>query len=325
MTAKNPYKASDLIKKYGWLIMPSLSNLGITLYAEAAVLFVDSNHAEASDTEDERHGHTPDRPFATLDYAVGMCTADKGDIILVAPYHAETLSGAADLNIDVSGITIIGIGSGSAMPTFTLGGTAADTTIEINGDNITVSNLRIVGGDTDGTTRAIDIKTGSDYVTLDGLHFFETDNTLEILGCITLEDKTDQCTIRNCVFLNLSSGDNTDAIFTEADEHDFLVIEGCTFIGDWTNAVIDIDASDINYPLIKDCLIVNYDETSGDAIDLGSATKLVMVNLRVASGDPNAYPVADITSAFQIGCHACEKGLETVAFLGSATATSWAG
>jgi len=324
MAATNPFLVSDLIKKYGWAVMPYLSNLGVTLLSEAQILFVDSQHTNALDADDATHGHSFEQPLATIDYAIGLCTADQGDVILVAPNHAETLSGAADLDIDVNQVTIIGLGSGSARPTLTLGGTDASTTIEINGDNITVMNLRIVGGDTDGTTRAIDIKSGSDYVTLDGLEFFETVSTKEILGCITLEDKTDQCTIKNCVFRNLCSGDNTDAIITEADEHDFLTIENCTFIGDWTNAALDLDAAAINYPIIKDCLIVNYDTSAGDAIDLDSSTKAIMVNLRVASGKGDAYPVGDVSASFEMGCYGCEAGAVGYLGLGSKTSTDFA-
>ena len=312
MATSNPKLVSDLIAKYGWQIMPYLSTLG-TLLSDAQVLLVDGNHANTLDADDQQHGLSWNTPLATIDYAVGLQVAGAGGVILVAPGHAETLSGAADLDIDVSGITIIGLGEGSMRPTLTLGGTDATTTIEINGDDITVKNLRIVGGDTDGTTVAIDIKTGSDYVTLDGLEFFETVNTKEILTGITVEDKCDQLTIKNCIFRNLASGDNLAAIITEADEHDFLVIENCQFIGDWTNAILDLDAAALVAPTIKDCLLVNYDATAGDAIDLNSGTKALIVNCMIASGKGDAYPIADISASYVLGCLGAEPGTYGVA------------
>jgi hypothetical protein len=324
MAATLPFKAQDLIRKYGWDILPYLSNLGVNLLAEAQVLFVDSGATNALDADDAVHGHSFDKPLATLDYAIGLCTASQGDVILVAPGHAETLSGASDLDIDVDGITIIGIGNGTLKPTFSLGGTDGLTTAEINGDNIRVSNLRFVGADEDGTTVCIDIKTGSDYVTLEGLEFFETVNTKEILKCITIEDGVDQLTIKNCVFRNLCSGDNTAAVATEGDEHDFLVVDGCTFIGDWTAGILDLDADTIQYPLIKDCVMVNHDTAAGKAVLIGASTKAVMVNLRVASAKANGYPASNISASYQMGCEGCEPGKETVAYMGGATATSWA-
>lgn len=323
MAATLPFRVRDLTHKFGWDAIVRLTALGINYLSDAQVLFVDSNAAEALDADDGVHGMTMETPLATLDYAVGLCTASQGDVIVVAAGHAETLSGAADLDIDVDGVTVLGLGHGSLRPTFSLGGTDAATTVEINADNVKVCNLRFVGADTDGTTVCIDIKSGSDYVTLEGLEFFETANTTEILKCITIEDKVDQLTIRNCVFRNLCSGDNTAAIATEADEHDFLTIEGCTFIGDWATGILDLDAAAINYPLIKDCVMVNYDASAGKAILLNASTKAVLVNLRVASAKGDGYPVSDITATYQMGCQGCEPGKETVAYMGSATATDW--
>ena len=55
--------------------------------------FVGSTVSGASDAT--THGMSPDRPFATIDYAVGQCTASQGDIIYVMPGHAETVSAAS--------------------------------------------------------------------------------------------------------------------------------------------------------------------------------------------------------------------------------------
>lgn len=82
---------------------------------------------------------TYQKPFSTLDYAIGRCTAGRGDIIYVMPGHAETISSATALNLDVSGVAIIGLGTGASRPTFTLD-TATTTTIPVSAANITISN-----------------------------------------------------------------------------------------------------------------------------------------------------------------------------------------
>ena len=61
---------------------------------------------------------TRERPFGTLDYAIGKCTANKGDIILVAPNHAETITGASGITFDVAGITVVGMGNYNQPPRF---------------------------------------------------------------------------------------------------------------------------------------------------------------------------------------------------------------
>jgi hypothetical protein len=82
---------------------------------------------------------TYQKPFATIDYAVGRCLAGRGDLILVMPGHAETISSSSVLALDVAGVAILGLGVGSARPTLTF--TAAAATINVTAANITVSNI----------------------------------------------------------------------------------------------------------------------------------------------------------------------------------------
>jgi hypothetical protein len=319
MSATLPYKVKDLLHKYGWDFMPRLAAMGLEFQGEAQVLFVDSGATNALDADDEVHGHSFENPVATIDYAIGLCTADQGDVILVAPGHTETISAAAGIDLDVDDVTIIGLGQNDKRPKISF--SAEASTFEINADNVTVRNLQFVGTKTGGTTVGIDIKTGSDYVTIDNCKFYETANTLELLTVITAEDKTDYLTIKNCEFLNLAGGDNLSALATEADEHDFLVVENCKFFGDWTNAALDLDAAAITYPTIKDCLIVNVDATAGKAITLDSTTVAVMDNVHAATGKGDGYPVSDVSASFELNCHACEAGAITYAGMGSKTAT----
>ncbi len=82
---------------------------------------------------------TYQKPFETLDGAIGYCKAGRGDIIFVMPGHAETLSTATALNLDVAGVAIVGLGAGTSRPTFTLD-TATTTTIPVSAANISVKN-----------------------------------------------------------------------------------------------------------------------------------------------------------------------------------------
>lgn len=86
---------------------------------------------------------TFDAPFATLDYAVGQCRADKGDIIFIKPGHTETLT-ATSVAVDVAGIAIVGLGRGSLRATFNA--TATGSVFPISAANVTVHNLLFTGG-----------------------------------------------------------------------------------------------------------------------------------------------------------------------------------
>lgn len=79
----------------------------------------------------------------TLDSAIGACTADRGDLILILPGHTETVSSATALAPDIAGITIVGLGRGTLRPTFTLD-TATTATVAVGAANITIKNCLFV-------------------------------------------------------------------------------------------------------------------------------------------------------------------------------------
>jgi stress response protein SCP2 len=72
---------------------------------------------------------TFDRPFATVNYAIGRCTANSGDQIHVKPGHTEAIIAAGSITCEVAGVTIIGHGFGADRPKFTWG---TDTAATIN-------------------------------------------------------------------------------------------------------------------------------------------------------------------------------------------------
>lgn len=79
------------------------------------------------------------RPFKSIDFAIGKCKADRGDIIMVMPGYAETLADATSLLMDVAGIAIIGLGIGSLRPTLTFSATGSN--IPITAENMSITNI----------------------------------------------------------------------------------------------------------------------------------------------------------------------------------------
>jgi len=90
-------------------------------------------------------GTNPDEPFASIDYAVGRCTASKGDVIYVMPGHTETVTAAGGLDLDVVGISIIGLGNGSNRPTVNFT-TATTADMDVDAANIYIENILFTGG-----------------------------------------------------------------------------------------------------------------------------------------------------------------------------------
>ena len=141
MAATNPFRVSDLVAKYGWQAMIYLAALGIKNLAEAQILFVDSAHTDALDADDTEHGHSFEKPLATWDYAIDLCTAGERSVILLAPTHNEQL-GDAQVDIDVNDVVTIGIGSGLARPTIDFD--HANSSIDIGANNVSIQNVNLL-------------------------------------------------------------------------------------------------------------------------------------------------------------------------------------
>jgi hypothetical protein len=110
------------------------------------VFWVDNSASGSGDqmrTGSNGNKGTYNDPFSTLDFAVGACRANKGDIIFVKPGHAETLT-ATSVAVDVAGIAIIGLGQGSMRPTFNANATAS--VFPVSAANVLVHNLLFTGG-----------------------------------------------------------------------------------------------------------------------------------------------------------------------------------
>lgn len=144
---------------------------------------------------------TFDAPFSTLDYAVGQCAANRGDIIFVKPGHAETISSATALALDVAGIAIVGLGSGTNRPTFTLD-TATTATIGVSAANITMTNCVITANFAD-IVSAFTLTTAK-YFTLHRCDIAATATNMNFLHVIDTNATTDDAqglAVTECTWL----------------------------------------------------------------------------------------------------------------------------
>jgi hypothetical protein len=125
---------------------------------------------------------TFEAPFATLDHAIGRCTADRGDIIFIKPGHAETISTATTILADVAGVAIIGLGRGTKRPTFTLD-TATTAKIPVSAANVLFSNIVFVNNFADIAT--VFLLTTAPGFTVDNCEFRDTSSILNALTVVT--------------------------------------------------------------------------------------------------------------------------------------------
>ncbi len=125
------------------------------------------------------------RPFATILYAQTKCVANRGDVILVGPGHAETIADAATLTLNKAGTAIIGIGNGSLRPTLTFS-TANTANIPITARNMAIKNILFVANflDIASFMTATSTNTPTDLI-VENCEFRDTSSVLNAISIIT--------------------------------------------------------------------------------------------------------------------------------------------
>lgn len=139
---------------------------------------------------------TMQRPYSTIDYAIGKCRAGRGDIIMVAPGHAETITAAGGITMDVDGVCIYGLGVGSQRPTITYT-TANTASVSWTADFCTMKNIRFVGNFL--SIAAAVLNSGGASWTIEDCTFRDTSATAGFLSCVTTTVSTNS---DNGAFLN---------------------------------------------------------------------------------------------------------------------------
>lgn len=184
------------------------------------------------------------RPFASIDYAVGRCTASRGDIIVAKPGHVETVTAAGGLDLDVAGICVLGLGSGSLRPTVNFT-TAVGADMDVDAANITVVNLLFTGG-VDALTGPIDVNA-ADF-SLIGCEY--RDVTGQATDVIVADANADRLWIEGYFHNGAAAAGGASAIALAGMDNP--VIKNFKLVGNFsvaaidcrTTAVVDLDISD---------------------------------------------------------------------------------
>ena len=97
-----------------------------------------------------------DSPLNSVDRAMDYCVANQNYIIVCLPGHAETLTAAGGITMDVAGVTVVGLGNGNDRPRFTFG-TATSASWLITAANCRVLNVVGIAG-IDGLTNPFHVQ-----------------------------------------------------------------------------------------------------------------------------------------------------------------------
>jgi len=289
------------------------------------LFFVGAGVTGASDNAN--WGKTPEKPFATLDYAIGQCTSSNGDVIVVMPGHTETVT--STIEVDITGLTIIGVGVGQSRPTLTQGTSGSDNVMEIKATDALIENLYFKGSTTGTSEVFIDVQTTKHRAVIRNCVFEQNTKNLE---AITIAAGTDDIIIEDCRFMGVAAGADMAIIFEDAqagETCDRCIIRRCTFNYEGSSGcdlgciVVSMSSGGVTGILIEDCSFVGLGDGEA-AIDAQktSSGRCTGMARRIA------VDTADATDAFVqsdlltfIECYAAEAGARPLGSVaGSGTA-----
>jgi len=272
----------DAVMRYGllgWLEGTDRQDNGNTW-------FVDGTSGNSANSADSGQGASWDKPFSTVNYAISRCSNGAGDVILVAAGHTETIADTNDSNVsgtttdefcvDKSGVTIIGLGSGTRRPKFTLA-TATDACIDVRNANCTLYNL-VFYNTIDSNTAMLSATADANGLTIENCMFYESANDAQALAHIVLAAAMTDVTLRGNRHYNVAGGTPSDQCIEIVGAITRLKIHDCVFRGDWNEHLIDGDAAAGYDVEIIGNYINQYDATVGSAVTLHSSTTGVVAH-----------------------------------------------
>lgn len=177
--------------------------------------YVNSNAAANGD------GLTPLTAFTTLDAAFALCEDNKGDRIYVMPGHAETITAASAITVDVAGVRVIGLGRGASRPAITWGAAAA--TIVVSVASVSFENFRFINNFADVVTM-FSVSGGGDDLLFSNCLFTDTSTILNAIDFITLATGVDGLALVGCQVIGKSASNDS---FITGVAHDRVFIDRC--------------------------------------------------------------------------------------------------
>ena len=218
-------------------------------------------------------------PFSTLDYAVGRCTASRGDIIFVKPGHAETYSAASALALDIAGVAVIGLGQGSLRPTFTCD-TVNTTPIVVSAANVSIVNCLFVANFLT-IAAAIHASTAS-YLTVQNCEAQDTSaakNFANFVKSTGAANTVDGLAVIDCFYGSIGTTFNT-FILTANDINGLQVLRNTVLSINTTDlaALVIVSAGVLTNGLMSDNSTKRKNTTSSAAlVSVGGTTSSVIM------------------------------------------------
>ncbi len=211
----------------------SLQNLeGAGLLTFGTIFYVHSG--TGSDTAND--GRRPEQPYATIATAIGSATANKGDVILVMPGHAETVT--SSITVNKAGVKIMGLGDGLVRPSITGNGTI--DAINVTAANVTIENIQFPAPST--TAQTADINVAAAGCTIRNTYHIGSQTSKYKVDMITVAATANDLLVEGVRAFNTVDTTNTSWLSLEAAVAR-AEIRGCYVAGEFATGVLMDEAT----------------------------------------------------------------------------------
>lgn len=250
--------------------------LGGPLMTVGQVFFVQSVHSQAADAVG--HGSV-ERPYATIAYAMGKCTSNNSDHIVVGPGHVEVIAGAGGVATSKTGVTVVGVGHGAAKPQLSF--TATASTFDITDASFAMANV-LLTGDIDAIVTMLNISAADCTLT----NIETRDVTGQMTDCITSDANADRLLIDGWIHRGAAADGADHALILNGadDQH----IKNFQLYGNFDEGAIEAESAATVRTRIHDGLIWTEGAEDLAIVMLTASTGVIGPNLQIVLQDDAA-------------------------------------
>ncbi len=232
-------------------------------------------------------------PAATLDHAVGLCSANANDTIILVAGHAETINVAAACDLDVAGITVVGEGAGADRPTLTVA-TDDAATITVSAASVAMKNI-IVSNTRDNVTSLMTV-SGADF----DFGNCETRDTGAVEAALVWTLTGDRWHVHDYVHVGEGSGDQAVAVF-QATGTDRGILENFDIDAAGSTALFSSLSTANTLMRIRNGVMTQREAAVGVAVSLlGGDSGFIGPNVHIRLVDTDTDPFAAIDSGSNV-------------------------
>lgn len=158
------YNTKNYAKQGGdeWVVNGILRIKGANI---AAVVAGNCYYVDSGSGSDLNSGENWNEALATIDAAIGKCTANNGDRIFIAPGHVEDIVAAGGITVDVAGVEIFGVGIGNGRPKLTFK-TSTAASLLVTAASVKIANIIGIAG-IDALTNPIHVQAADCLIDID--------------------------------------------------------------------------------------------------------------------------------------------------------------